>query len=179
MLGAQMIIDLCGGTPHEIIKTGEIPNFHRTYTLNPCKVQSLVGMKIDEEKQISILESLGFKFDQDKVSPPPWRPDVQGEADLVEEIARVTSLTKLKGIPLPAQDPTTLNSTLTPLQRREATIRREIASLGYNECVTYSFISEKTALLFGGGSNHTKLENPISTDMSHMGDKNAQNENKI
>lgn len=168
MLGAQMIIDLCGGTPHEIIKTGDIPNFHRTYTLNSNKVQSLVGMKIDEEKQISILESLGFKFEQSKVSPPPWRPDVQGEADLVEEIARVTSLTKLKGIPLPAQDPTTLHSKLTPLQRREATIRREIAALGYNECVTYSFISEKTALLFGGGSNDTKLENPISTDMSHM-----------
>ena len=168
MLGAKMIMDLCGGTAHEIIKTGEIPSFQRTYTLNSDKVQSLVGMKISQKKQISILKSLGFKIVGNTASPPPWRPDIQGEADLVEEIARVTSLTKLEGIPLPIQESSTLKNTLTPFQKREATIRREIAALGYNECVTYSFISEKTALLFGGGSNDTKLENPISTEMTHM-----------
>jgi phenylalanyl-tRNA synthetase beta chain len=57
---------------------------------------------------------------------------------------------------------------LTPMQKREQIARRTMASLGYNECVTYSFIDRKSAELFGGGDDATMLENPISSDMSHM-----------
>jgi phenylalanyl-tRNA synthetase beta chain len=57
---------------------------------------------------------------------------------------------------------------LTPIQKREQIARRTMASLGYNECVTYSFIDRKSAELFGGGDDATMLENPISSDMSHM-----------
>jgi phenylalanyl-tRNA synthetase beta chain len=56
---------------------------------------------------------------------------------------------------------------LTPMQRREATARRQIAALGYDECVTYSFIDRAAAELFGGG-DEVRLENPISSEMSHM-----------
>ena len=168
LLGAQMIMNLCGGTASNIVETGKIPNFYREYKLNLNKVQSLVGMEINQNIQINILNSLGFNYNKGIVSPPPWRPDILGEADLVEEIARVSSLTKLRGVPLPKLKQNKTSSTLTPIQKRESVIRREIASLGYNECVTYSFVDKKSALIFGGGYDQTKLENPISSDMSHM-----------
>jgi phenylalanyl-tRNA synthetase beta chain len=57
---------------------------------------------------------------------------------------------------------------LTPMQLRERAARRTAAALGYNECVTYSFIDKASAELFGGGSDAVMLENPISSEMSHM-----------
>jgi phenylalanyl-tRNA synthetase beta chain len=90
-----------------------------------------------------------------------------GDADIVEEVARVASLTKLEGKPLsrPVGVPKPVQ---TPMQRRTGIARRTVAALGYNECVSYSFIERKAAELFGGGADATMLENPISTDMSHL-----------
>ena len=99
---------------------------------------------------------------------PSWRPDVQGEADLVEEVARIASLTGLQGKPLPRLQDGVPKPVMTPMQRREQMARRTCAALGYHECVGYSFIDQASAALFGGGEDTTRLENPISTDMSHM-----------
>lgn len=99
---------------------------------------------------------------------PSWRPDVQGEADLVEEVARVASLTQLQGRPLPRLTPGVPRPVMTPTQRRHQAARRSCAALGYNECVTYSFIDQASAALFGGGDDASMLENPISSEMSHM-----------
>jgi phenylalanyl-tRNA synthetase beta chain len=99
---------------------------------------------------------------------PSWRPDVQGEADLVEEVARIASLTKLEGRPLPRLTAGVPRPVMSPIQRREVAARRTAAALGYHECVTYSFIDQPSAALFGGGTDATRLENPISNDMSHM-----------
>ena len=99
---------------------------------------------------------------------PSWRPDVLGEADLVEEIARIASLTKLQGKPLPRPRAGVPQPVLTPLQQREKAARRMAASLGYNECVTYSFIDHKAATLFGGGADAVRVENPISSEMTHL-----------
>jgi phenylalanyl-tRNA synthetase beta chain len=100
--------------------------------------------------------------------PPGWRPDVKGEADLVEEVARIASLTKLQGRPMRRPQDGVPKPVLTLMQRREAAARRTCAALGYNECVTYTFIDEASAKLFGGGDDATRLENPISSEMSHM-----------
>ncbi|MEL6296883.1 MAG: phenylalanine--tRNA ligase subunit beta, partial [Pseudomonadota bacterium] len=104
----------------------------------------------------------------DMAHVPSWRPDVMGEADLVEEVARIASLTKLEGRPLRRLTPGVAAPVMTPMQRREQIARRTAAALGYNECVTYSFIDQPSAALFGGGTDATMLENPISSDMSHM-----------
>ena len=92
---------------------------------------------------------------------------MQGEADLVEEIARVASLSKLAGKPL-SRPAGVSRPILTPMQRREGQVRRRIAALGFNECVTYSFIDRAAAELFGGGGEAVRLENPISSEMSHL-----------
>lgn len=167
-LAVQMILELCGGEASEMVVAGDVPDRGVSYKLDPSRVSSLVGMDIPEARQIEILTSLGFTLDGMDVTPPTWRPDVKGSADLVEEIARVESLTKLKGKPLSREDVGVMRPVLTPLQKREAAARRTIAALGYNECVTYSFIDEASAKMFGGGGDDTLLANPISSEMSHM-----------
>ena len=168
-LAAQMVLDICGGEASEMVVAGAVPDTSRQYRLDTDRVISLVGMDIPAADQIKTLTDLGFTVNPDnRVDVPSWRPDVQGEADLIEEIARVASLTKLVGRPMPRQLPGVARPVLTPTQKRQSMLRRSIAALGMNECVTYSFIDRKSAELFGGGSDAVRLNNPISSEMSHM-----------
>ena len=164
----QMILDVAGGEASDVVIAGKVPDFSRAYKLDAARVQSLVGMTISEADQRKTLTALGFRLEGNMAHVPSWRPDVQGEADLVEEVARIASLTKLEGRPLPRLTAGVPKPVLSPIQRREAFARRACAALGYNECVSYSFIDQASAALFGGGTDETRLENPISSDMSHM-----------
>ena len=167
-LATQMIMKHAGGDASDVVIAGAIPDVARAYKLDAARVQSLVGMEIPESTQRQTLTSLGFKLEGDMAQVPSWRPDVQGEADLVEEVARIASLTKLQGRPLPRLTDGVPKPVMTPIQRRLVAARRTAAALGYNECVSYSFIDQASATLFGGGTDVTMLENPISADMSHM-----------
>ncbi|MEX5727880.1 phenylalanyl-tRNA synthetase beta chain [Rhodovulum iodosum] len=164
----RMIMDLCGGEPSEVVVAGAIPDTARAYKLDTDRVESLVGMDIPADEQRKTLTALGFRLEGDMAHVPPWRPDVLGEADLVEEVARVASLTKLEGKRMPRVHVGVPTGILTHMQKREAAARRTCAALGYNECVTYSFIDQASAALFGGGDDAAALENPISSEMSHM-----------
>ncbi|WP_298295775.1 phenylalanine--tRNA ligase subunit beta [uncultured Litoreibacter sp.] len=164
----RMILDHAGGEASEVVVAGAVPDHSRAYRLDTDRVQSLVGMDIPADVQRKTLEDLGFTLDGDIANVPSWRPDVQGEADLVEEVARIASLTKLVGKPLKRTNVGVPRPILTPMQKREQAVRRTIAALGYNECVTYSFIDAASAEMFGGGTDASKLENPISSEMSHM-----------
>ncbi|MBE0412355.1 phenylalanine--tRNA ligase subunit beta [Yoonia sp.] len=164
----RMISDHAGGAVSELIKAGQVPDTSRAYRLDAKRVISLVGMDIPEATQRQTLCALGFRLDGNMAHVPSWRPDVQGEADLVEEVARIASLTKLQGKPLPRSAPGVPKPILTPGQVRQQVAKRTAAALGYNECVTYSFVDAQAARLFGGGDDATMLENPISSEMSHM-----------
>jgi phenylalanyl-tRNA synthetase beta chain len=164
----RMIVDHAGGEASEVIMAGAVPDTSRAYRLDPARVISLVGMEIPEAQQRQTLTALGFRLEGNMAHVPSWRPDVMGEADLVEEVARIASLTKLQGKPMRRMDPGVPKPILSPMQRRERAARRTAAALGYNECVTYSFIDKAAATLFGGGDDATMLANPISADMSHM-----------
>ena len=163
-----MIQKYAGGEASNLVQAGEVPDVSRSYKLDTDRVESLVGMTIAAKDQVQYLTDLGFVIKGDQAHVPSWRPDVLGEADLVEEVARIASLTKLKGVPLPPLSVGVPKPILTPMQRRETMARRTIAALGYNECVTYSFIDKPTAELFGGGTDAVKVGNPISADLSHM-----------
>jgi len=190
-LATAMILDLCGGEPSELVVAGAAPDTARSYKLDPGRVAGLVGMEVARDEQTRILTALGFDVvdpvetaaaaaalamaavppianDALEVSPPSWRPDVQGEADLVEEIARIASLGKLESRPLRRPHPGVSAPTLTLKQRRESQARRQLAGLGLNEVVSYSFVSAAEAALFGGGGAALTLENPISSEMSDM-----------
>ncbi|WP_170369853.1 phenylalanine--tRNA ligase subunit beta [Ruegeria arenilitoris] len=164
----QMILDICGGEVSKAVEAGKAPDHSRAYRLDAARVQSLVGMDIPESEQRQTLTRLGFRLEGDMAHVPSWRPDIQGEADLVEEVARIASLTKLQGKPLPRVTDGIPKPVMTPAQRRQSMARRTCAALGYNECVSYTFIDRASAALFGGGDDATMLENPISSEMSHM-----------
>ncbi|WP_372804430.1 phenylalanine--tRNA ligase subunit beta [Loktanella salsilacus] len=163
-----VILAVVGGEASDVVMAGAVPNTDRAYKLDTDRVISLVGMDIPAETQRATLTALGFVLDGDMAHVPSWRGDVQGEADLVEEVARIASLTKLVGVPMPRTQPGVPKPVLTPAQVRAGAARRTAASLGYNECVTYTFIDQAAAALFGGGTDVTRLENPISSEMSHM-----------
>ena len=164
----KMVLELCGGEASEVVMDGAVPDTSRAYKLDTDRVQSLVGMDIPAATQRATLEALGFTLDGDMATPPSWRPDVLGSADLVEEVARIASLTKLEGKPMARTQTGVPEQILTPLQVRENAARRTLAALGYNECVTYSFIDRAAAALFGGGQEALRVENPISSEMTHM-----------
>ena len=163
-----LIVDLCGGEVSELMTAGAVPDVSRAYKLDTARCSSLVGMDIPAEEQRATLERLGFVMEGDMAHVPSWRPDVLGEADLVEEVARIASLTRLEAKPMPRAKAGVPEPILTPMQKREQVARRMAAALGYNECVTYSFIDQQGAALFGGGTDATMVANPISSDMSHM-----------
>ncbi|MGL4311675.1 MAG: phenylalanine--tRNA ligase subunit beta [Paracoccaceae bacterium] len=167
-LATRMILDLCGGEASEVVVAGKAPDTSRSYRLDTDRVVGLVGMEIPAETQRATLHALGFTLNGDMATPPSWRPDVLGEADLVEEVARIASLTKLQGRPLLRRNPGVPQPILTAMQIREKAARRTLAALGYNECLTYSFIDAGAAALFGGGADATRVDNPISSEMTHL-----------
>ena len=171
-LATRLIIDICGGSPSEIVISGASPDVEKEIIFRPEAVEKLVGISTNISSQVKILRALGFlvrkKEEKFVVSVPSWRPDVSGEADLVEEIMRVTSLSTLKGKPLKRLEDGISRPMLTPQQKRISVIRRRIAGAGLNECISYSFIDKKSAELFITDGNFTFLTNPISSEMSHM-----------
>jgi phenylalanyl-tRNA synthetase beta chain len=163
-----LILEHAGGEASAMSVAGAEPDTARAYRFDPARLRSLVGMDLAEPEQRRILESLGFRLEGGMAHVPSWRPDILGEADLVEEVARVASLSRLEGAPLPRKGPAVPKPVLTRDQRRLAAARRAVAALGYDECVTYAFIDEAAAALFGGGGEHGRLDNPIAADLSHL-----------
>ena len=167
-LASKMIVELCGGEPSKVVSAGELESEVRSYKLDLNRVKTLVGMDVPEGEQLRILGELGFEVNQGRAYPPSWRPDILGEADLVEEIVRVSSLQNLVGKPMARTEVGVPKPVLTLLQKRERTARRTLASIGYNECVSYSFIDRDSALQFSEDDDLIPLENPISIDMGYM-----------
>jgi len=171
-IATRMILELCGGEASEMVVAGAVPDTARSYPLDTARVVSLVGMDIPRDEQVRILTALGFSAtgtgERLEVWVPSWRPDVHGQSDLVEEVARVASLTRLEAKPLPRASEGVARRTLTEGQLRESRVRRRLAAAGLNECVTYSFVSQREAGLFGGGDTARRLDNPISSEMSDM-----------
>jgi phenylalanyl-tRNA synthetase beta chain len=101
------------------------------------------------------------------VSPPPWRGDIEGEADLVEEVLRVKGYDQIPPIPLP-RETTVSQPAIDARRRRVELVRRTLAERGLTEAVTFSFISSRAAALFGGAKPELRLVNPISSDLDAM-----------
>ena len=161
-----LILDICGGEASEPIHVGSPPVEDRTVRFDARRAFALGGVDVPEERQRSILESLGFSFtDAEAVRVPSWRRDVIGTADLVEEVARITGYDKVVSTPLP-REPGVAKPTATRSQLVERKVRRTAAARGLDEAVTWSFISEEEAGVFGGGP--WVLANPISEDMKVM-----------
>ncbi len=170
-LATQMIHKLCGGTPSHAKVAGKAPAERRVIPFDPSRVAKLAGIDIGDTEIHRILEALGFeitgKGNTLSVTVPPWRPDIHGSADLVEEVVRIAGLDRVPATALPALHGVT-RAVLTERQRRARRARRTLASRGLVEAVTWSFLPKADATLFGGGAAELDLANPISTEMSSM-----------
>lgn len=170
-LATQMVLDLCGGTPGEAQVVGYAGHQPKVVTFPFAEVKRLTGIEVSADESRAILTRLGFTPKGDgeviEVTVPSWRPDVDGKADLVEEVMRIHGVDNIAPQPLTSHDAVN-GRILTQLQIRTRNARRALAVRGMMEAVTWSFIPAKHAELFGGGATALKLLNPIAADMSDM-----------
>ncbi len=168
----RLILDLCGGEASDPVAAGQAPDPTRTLTLRLSRAASLGGVDVPEAEQVRILEALGFTIvDRDaetlKVQTPTWRPDIDGEADLVEEVLRVHGYDKMPATPM-HPDPALPRPAPTPAQGRAIRARRLLAQRGLSEIVSWAFIEEQAAGAFGGVSEPLRLINPIIEQLQIM-----------
>jgi phenylalanyl-tRNA synthetase beta chain len=162
---AGLILDICGGEPSAEIRAGLPPVERRLIRFDYGRTKALGGIDVEEAKQREVLERLGFDVAGSEVVVPTWRRDVEGQADLVEEIARITGYEMVPSTPLD-REPGVARPTATRTQLTERRVRRTAAERGLDEAVTWSFISEQEAEVFGGAD--WRLANPISEEMKVM-----------
>ncbi|GAA0779935.1 phenylalanine--tRNA ligase subunit beta [Roseibium denhamense] len=167
----RMVLDLCGGTPSEATRTGDIPDSSNIIEFPYSEIKRLSGIDVSPAEANVTLKSLGFWLSGSgadvKVAAPSWRPDIEGKADLVEEVVRILGLDRVPSTPLPRMGNVN-RKVLTTSQVRRSKTRRALAARGLNEAVTWSFIPKSQAERFGGGAAELALANPISSDMSDM-----------
>ena len=170
-LATQMVLDLCGGHAGEVSLSGTIRQTDLIIDFPWSETKRLTGMDVSRAEAKVTLQQLGFWIsgsgDTVKVAVPSWRPDVEGKADLVEEIIRIAGVDNVPLIPLAREDRIHA-PVLTLIQKRTRTAKRLLASRGLVEAVTWSFISKSEAETFGGGSPELALANPIASDLSDM-----------
>ncbi|MGD9980710.1 MAG: phenylalanine--tRNA ligase subunit beta, partial [Hyphomonadaceae bacterium] len=173
-LATRVILDLCGGEPSEIMVAGELPAPPKAIFFDPDRVRQLAGIDVKPTRVRAVLKALGFETSAEGdgskriiVEPPTWRRDVEGSADLVEEVARIEGYDKM-----PLLDPPRAPGFRPPPtsvgESRSRIAKRAAASLGYNEAITWSFCSRAQAQAFGGGDEEMLVANPIASDLDCM-----------
>ena len=182
-IATRLVLEHCGGAPSAVTRSGEPPVTRRSVSYDPHLARDLGGMAVPPERQARILLSLGFTvgaIDRPSaysdalfasvehpwpVTVPTWRPDIDGPADLVEEVIRIEGLDRVPAVPL-ARVPGVAKPTATPAQKLERRVRRAAAARGLDEAVTWSFLSEAQAGAFGGSA--WTVANPISEELKAM-----------
>jgi len=180
-LATRLILDACGGEPSDVVVAGNVPAGPPSVNFQLRDMKRLTGVDMSADRMEDILRALGF----DPIVParmkeasrlwpvdvPSWRPDVEGSADIVEELIRIEGYDKLPDEKLPAPEGP-VRVVVTPLQNRVRTARRVLAGRGFLETVTWSFMFHDTAALMIGGANKLQasltIDNPIASDLDYM-----------
>ena len=163
MLGAGEVLD----------GTIDILNFvpqPKQLKLRADKINALLGTDIDAAEMCRILQELGFGVDGDIITVPSWRGDVEHYSDLAEEVARFYGYNQ---IPTTAMTGITTRGGYSPEQMLERSLGTVCRSLGYDEIITYSFISptyyDKIRLPEDSPLRKSmKIMNPLGEDTSIM-----------
>ena len=139
----EMVLELCGGTPSEITVAGNPHAPKRVVDFPSSDVKRLTGMDVRRRKagaywRGSALPSTGDGVT--KVTVPSWRPDVEGKADIVEEVMRILGVDRVPSTPF-ARGEAARKPVLTPMQPRTRKAKRALAGRGMAEAVTWSFVA--------------------------------------
>jgi phenylalanyl-tRNA synthetase beta chain len=171
----KLVMELCGGTPSETALAGKIPDDAFALQFPWSEVKRLTGLELPTSEMAGILDRLGFQLaivegnsNLMMMKAPSWRPDIEGEADIVEEIIRIAGLDRIVPQPLAREETHVAQPVLNLLQKRTRLAKRALAGNGLVEAVTWSFLSHDVATLFGGGGADLALVNPIAADLSDM-----------
>jgi phenylalanyl-tRNA synthetase beta chain len=170
-LATQMVLDLCGGEPSEIVLAGDPTPKEKVIDFPLSELPRLAGLKLPLPEMRRVLEKLGFfvagQGERVKVAVPSWRPDVHGRADIVEELVRIVGVDRVPSTRFPRGDDAR-KPVLTAIQTRTRKAKRALAARGLTEAVTWSFVSKREAEQFGGGQPELALANPIAAELSDM-----------
>ena len=167
-LATAMVLDLCGGAASDAIVAGSVPVPDKTVMYRPERTLTLAGVAVAADAQAAILDRLGFTVNRGErwtIGVPSWRRDIDGEADIVEEVVRIHGYAHVPSTPLPRAEGVA-RPTATPAQLIERRLRRALAARGLDEAVTWSFVSPAQAEPFGGAA--WTLDNPISSELAAM-----------
>ncbi|MDE2617309.1 MAG: phenylalanine--tRNA ligase subunit beta [Burkholderiales bacterium] len=168
----QLIVDICG-TP--TTACGPIDDQQvkmpvaQPVTLRVARAAKIIGMPVTQSQCADALKRLGLPLKEGEgtitVTPPLYRFDLQIEEDLIEEVARLVGYDHLPHTPPLA--PVVPKSRLEA-QRSPFAVRRQLAALGYQETINYSFVDERWEQELAGNPNPIKLMNPIASQMGVM-----------
>lgn len=170
-LATRMVLDLCGGKPSEVTVAGTPEAPERVIEFPLEELPRLTGLQVEAREAERVLGRLGFAVAGEgktlRVTVPSWRTDVEGKADLVEEIVRIVGVDRIPATPFERGE-APRKPVLTPIQLRTRKAKRALAARGMLEAVAWSFVSKRQAELFGGGKPELALANPIASDLSDM-----------
>jgi phenylalanyl-tRNA synthetase beta chain len=170
-LATRMVMELCGGTPSEVVVAGKAEAPEPIIDFPIDEVARLAGLEVELLDIRRVLTHLGFHIagtgETVKVAVPSWRPDVHGKADIVEEVVRILGVERIPATAFPRGD-APRKPVLTPIQVRTRKAKRALAARALTEAVTWSFVSKAQTDLFGGGKPELALANPIASDLSDM-----------
>ena len=170
-IAARLITEICGGEASTLSIAGEMPDWARRQTLRKARIANLGGVHLAPGEPSRMLADLGFENDDDgeviHASIPPWRPDIDGEADLVEEVLRIHGYDNIPVVSM-ERETSIAHPALDAAQRRGSRVRRALAGRGLVEAVTFSFMPRARAAAFGGVGDELVLANPISADLDAM-----------
>ncbi|MAR79427.1 MAG: phenylalanine--tRNA ligase subunit beta [Rhodospirillaceae bacterium] len=165
-LATKLIMEICGGVPSSLVKAGEVRSINKKISIIPEKLNKYLGIEINRALAVEILNNLGFGTHEEnseiKIEVPSWRSDVFGEADIIEEIARIHGYDKIPIINFRGKSKVKNSEIHNTLQLRNKA-RKILVSRGLNECITWSFMSSKYAKHFS--EDQINLLNPISKDL--------------
>ena len=166
-LATDLIIKICGGQASKFSITGKPKVKNRVIEIDNNKFKKVIGIPISSVEAKKILTSLGFKVKVSKkslkVEIPTWRPDVNQDIDIIEELIRIKGFDKISLV-----DPERKRSkdTLNFKQKLFHLSQRAVANKGYLEAVTWSFTDSRIDKQFSKGKKEIEITNPISSDLN-------------
>ena len=164
---AELIKKICGGevSKFDIQKTEN--NKNKIIKFEISSFQKIAGFNIQQKEIIKILNDLGFEIKKNQrlltLKVPSWRPDIEQEIDINEELVRIHGYDKIEIIePEKSRNKPTLNNK----QRLFHFLQRSMASKGYLESITWSFTDSTINQLFLEDKKEINIVNPISSDLN-------------
>ena len=166
---SELILDICGGQAGAVVEAlGDLPA-HKTVTVRTARVEKLLGVAVDETRIEKILAALGLQpqktADGFTVTSPSFRYDIEIEADLIEEIARVYGY---ENIPDNYTSGQLAMLKLPETRRARFAVYQQMAARGYQEVVSYAFVDEQWERDFAANQNPIRLQNPLAAQYSVM-----------